>query len=151
MNLKLADSARAEAFANRFDPGGYTNNTGGLYVIPWQWIGNQDGLLVTHEQKILIVGSWLLALLAISSLAVLVGGRMAEQTRRAGLLKAVVEPPLWSPRCFWPSTSCSPWSRRRRAWALGPYHRAAAHWSGLWPARDCGGASADRPLTRSGW
>ena len=89
LNLKLADPAAAETFADRFDPGGYTNNTGGLYVIPWQMISNQDGLLVAAEQKILIVGSSLLALLAVGSLAILVGGRMAEQNRRAGLLKAV--------------------------------------------------------------
>jgi putative ABC transport system permease protein len=37
----------------------------------------------------MLVGSWLLALLAIGSLAILVGGRMAEQLRRVGLLKAV--------------------------------------------------------------
>ncbi len=41
------------------------------------------------EQQILLVGSWLLALLAIGSLAILVGGRMADQPRRVGLLKAV--------------------------------------------------------------
>jgi putative ABC transport system permease protein len=35
------------------------------------------------------VGAWLLAMLAIASIAVVVGGRMAEQTRRVGLLKAV--------------------------------------------------------------
>ena len=34
-------------------------------------------------------GSWLLGLLAVASVAVLVGGRMADQTRRVGLLKAV--------------------------------------------------------------
>jgi putative ABC transport system permease protein len=89
LNLKLADPAAAEAFANRFDPGSYTNNTGGLYLIPWQMISRQDGLLVRHEQNILVVGSWLLALLAIGSLVILVGGRMAEQNRRVGLLKAV--------------------------------------------------------------
>lgn len=89
LNLKLADPAGAQTFADRFDPGGYTNNTGGLYLIPWQMISSQDGLLVTHEQKILLVGSWLLALLAIGSLTILVGGRMAEQSRRVGLLKAV--------------------------------------------------------------
>ena len=37
----------------------------------------------------LITGSTLLALLAVASVAILVGGRMAEQTRRIGLLKAV--------------------------------------------------------------
>jgi putative ABC transport system permease protein len=89
LNLKLADPADAESFANRFDPGGFTDNTGGRYVIPWQMISHQDSLLMAHEQKILLVGSWLLALLAASSLAVVVGGRMAEQHRRVGLLKAV--------------------------------------------------------------
>ncbi|HEY3684504.1 MAG TPA: FtsX-like permease family protein [Streptosporangiaceae bacterium] len=34
-------------------------------------------------------GDWLLGLLAMASLSVLVGGRMADQTRRVGLLKAV--------------------------------------------------------------
>ena len=89
LNLKLTDPADAENFADRFDPGGYTNNTAGLYVIPWQMISHQDGLLMAHEQKILLVGSWLLALLAVGSLAIVVGGRMAEQNRRVGLLKAV--------------------------------------------------------------
>ncbi len=37
----------------------------------------------------MLVGSWLLAILAVASVAVLVGGRMAEQLRRVGLLKAV--------------------------------------------------------------
>jgi putative ABC transport system permease protein len=90
LNLKLASPAGAEAFANRFTAGGsYTNNTGSPFLIPWQEISQQDGLLVRTEQKILLVGSWLLALLAIGSLAILVGGRMAEQLRRVGLLKAV--------------------------------------------------------------
>ena len=40
-------------------------------------------------QIVLLVGTWLLGMLSISSIAVLVGGRMVEQTRRAGLLKAV--------------------------------------------------------------
>ncbi|MGH7735905.1 MAG: ABC transporter permease, partial [Gemmatimonadales bacterium] len=90
LNLKLADPAGAEAFADRFTASGsYTNNTGSPFLIPWQDISQQDGLLVRAEQKILLVGSWLLALLAVGSLAILVGGRMAEQIRRVGLLKAV--------------------------------------------------------------
>jgi len=116
LNLKLADPATAETFADRFDPGDYTNNTGGLYVIPWQMISKQDGLLVAHEQKILIVGSSLLALLALGSLAILVGGRMAQQNRRAGLLKAVGGTPRWPRECSWRSTPPLPSSRRRWAW-----------------------------------
>jgi putative ABC transport system permease protein len=89
LNLKLADPAAAEAFADRFDPGGYTDNTGGLYVIPSQMISHQDSLLAVSQQKILLIGSVLLALLAVGSLVILAGGRMAAQSRRAGLLKAV--------------------------------------------------------------
>ena len=48
-----------------------------------------DAKLIAGEQRAFTFGSWLLALLAVASVAVLVGGRMAEQTRRVGLLKAV--------------------------------------------------------------
>jgi putative ABC transport system permease protein len=89
LNVRLAQPASAEAFADRFDPGGYNSNSGSIYVIPWQDISMNDGLLVRAEQHILLVGSWLLAVIAMASLAVLVGGRMADQNRRVGLLKAV--------------------------------------------------------------
>jgi len=55
----------------------------------WQWIRTDDYRLIALNQKAMLVGSWLLSLLAIASIAVVVGGRMAEQTRRVGLLKAV--------------------------------------------------------------
>jgi len=87
-NVRLAKPASAEAFADRFDPGGYNDNTGNIYVIPWQQISRNDGLPLRTEQHILLVGSWLLAVIAMASLAVLVGGRMADQNRRVGLLKA---------------------------------------------------------------
>jgi putative ABC transport system permease protein len=85
MNLKLADPAKAPAFANEFD----NNQNSVAQLIPWQTIRNADALLVTDEQQVLTVGSWLLGLLAVASVAVFAGGRMAEQTRRVGLLKAV--------------------------------------------------------------
>jgi putative ABC transport system permease protein len=56
---------------------------------PWQANRDDDYRVVTIDQKVLLVGGWLLALFAIATIAVLVGGRMAEQTRRVGLLKAV--------------------------------------------------------------
>ena len=46
-----------------------------------------------NEQQVLLTGSLLLGLLAVASVAVLVGGRMAEQIRRVGLLKAVGSTP----------------------------------------------------------
>ncbi len=55
----------------------------------WQDISQEDVKLATTGQHALLIGSWLLGLLAMASMAVVVGGRMAEQTRRGGLLKAV--------------------------------------------------------------
>ena len=52
-------------------------------------MSRDDAHLVRNEQRALLTGSWLLALLALASVAVLVGGRMADQLRRVGLLKAV--------------------------------------------------------------
>jgi putative ABC transport system permease protein len=45
--------------------------------------------LVENQRRALLTGAWLLAFLAVASVAVLVGGRMADQIRRVGLLKAV--------------------------------------------------------------
>lgn len=58
-------------------------------IEPWQAIRSHDYRVIRLDQKVLLIGSWLLAMLAIASIAVVVGGRMAEQTRRVGLLKAV--------------------------------------------------------------
>jgi putative ABC transport system permease protein len=88
LNLKLKDPAMAEAFASAH--GGNNNpasNAPGL--TPWQRIAAADGLLVQDEQQVLSVGAWLAGLLAVASVAVLAGGRMAERTQRVGLLKAV--------------------------------------------------------------
>lgn len=91
VNLKLGNPAEANAFANNY------NNAhpalGTPYLMSWQSISVQDGRLVANEQQVLLVASWLLGLLAIASVTVLVGGRMAEQTRRVGLLKAVGSTP----------------------------------------------------------
>jgi ABC-type lipoprotein release transport system permease subunit len=86
MNLKLSDPAAAPAFVSR-----YNANTSPTapYLVSWQDLRVGDAEVTSKVQLILFTGSWLLALLAIASVAVLVGGRMAEQTRRVGLLKAV--------------------------------------------------------------
>src|SRR5579864_4435065 len=71
LDLKLTSPDGAEAFADRFTAGGdYRNNVGNPYLIPWQEISQQDGQAVRQERGILLVGSWLLALLAIGSLAI---------------------------------------------------------------------------------
>jgi putative ABC transport system permease protein len=82
LNLKLHKPESAAAFVNA-----HANLP--LSLLPWQGIAKRDAALITVEQRALTFGSSLLALLAVASVAVLVGGRMAEQTRRVGLLKAV--------------------------------------------------------------
>jgi ABC-type lipoprotein release transport system permease subunit len=82
LNLKLADPASATAFAD-------VRSTNDVFLESWQQIASHDARQLQIEQATLGVGSWLLGMLAIASVAVLAGGRMAEQARRVGLLKAV--------------------------------------------------------------
>jgi len=86
MNLKLADPDEAEAFvaANSGDHSGTM-----MPMQTWQSILADATELARDSQILLLIGAWLLGLLAVASLSVLVGGRMADQTRRVGLLKAV--------------------------------------------------------------
>ena len=91
LNLKLANPAAATAVADAHNRANAEPSA--PYLMSWQEISVQDGRLVANEQRILSTASWLLGLLAVASVAVLVGGRMAEQTRRVGLLKAVGSTP----------------------------------------------------------
>jgi putative ABC transport system permease protein len=85
MNLKLADPDQARAFVEA-NQGGYG---GAAPWETWQDILQDATKLARDSQILLLLGAWLLGLLAVASLSVLVGGRMADQTRRVGLLKAV--------------------------------------------------------------
>jgi putative ABC transport system permease protein len=78
INLKLANPAQAPAFVAQH-PNAFT----------WQSIQSAINALIGIEQAVLGVGGWLLGLLALAGLGVLAGRRMTEQSRRAGLLKAV--------------------------------------------------------------
>jgi putative ABC transport system permease protein len=86
VDLKLKDPAAAPAFASAH---GNQPTPTSPTLIPWQAIQSSSGLLVQDEQSVISPGAWLAGLLAIASVAVLAGGRMAERTRRVGLLKAV--------------------------------------------------------------
>jgi putative ABC transport system permease protein len=98
LNLKLRDPDQAQAFANRYSvhppPGPHfstpQDNTSSpsININTWQNLASSYALLVTDEQSVLVPGAALLCLLALASVAVLVGGRLAENTRRGGLLKA---------------------------------------------------------------
>jgi putative ABC transport system permease protein len=84
LDLKLRDPAATEAFrvAHRV-------STISINFQSWQFEAVQDLVILRDSQPILVVGSWLLSFLAIAGVAALAVGRAAEQTRRAGLLKAV--------------------------------------------------------------
>jgi ABC-type lipoprotein release transport system permease subunit len=85
LNLKLADTAAAQAFVNAQVSGGLD----GPFPVTWRDILEVHDKNFENKQDALLVGSWLLGLLALATIAVLVGGRMAAQIRRVGLLKAV--------------------------------------------------------------
>jgi putative ABC transport system permease protein len=87
VNLRLADPAGAAAYAVAYDNAHTAWSAPSL--ISWQDIAAAAGRVVSTEQDVLLVGSWLLGLLAVASVAVLAGGRIAGQARRVGLLKAV--------------------------------------------------------------
>jgi putative ABC transport system permease protein len=86
-NLKLSDaSPRAlAAFLNAHN----TSNATSPFLTSWTVIAYGDASFLRSDQAVLLTGATLLALLALASVAVLVGGRLAEGTRRVGLLKAV--------------------------------------------------------------
>jgi len=98
LNLKLANPADAQSFlAQHYTPpsqtlAGLANFTGPVFST-WEGIAAEDALLVRDAQGTLKPGALLLALLAIASVAVLVGRRLSEYARRVGLLKAVGSTP----------------------------------------------------------
>jgi putative ABC transport system permease protein len=85
LSLRLASPSAAPTFTSAHSAGQFQN----LLVLPWQQISQQDNNVIVNEQRVLLVGSWLLGVLALASVTVVVGGQLAEQTRRVGLLKAV--------------------------------------------------------------
>jgi len=84
LNLKLSDPNRAQAFADAHNT---PNSAWALQS--WQEVRADDATAIADERQLLVMGSVLLAIIAVAGIAVMVGGRMAEQTRRVGLLKAV--------------------------------------------------------------
>ena len=93
LNLRLRDPGRAQALANSYGSSANQESFSTVLLTGWPDIASADGLLISDQQTVLTVGAWLAGLLAIASVAVLAGGRMTEQTRRTGLLKAVGSTP----------------------------------------------------------
>ncbi|MGH3472071.1 MAG: FtsX-like permease family protein [Nocardioidaceae bacterium] len=87
LNLKLADPNKAAAVAGSYAKARPSGSA--MVVITWQQVSAHVAKLVNGPRTVLLVGSGLLVILALASVAVLVGGRLSEQARRVGLLKAV--------------------------------------------------------------
>jgi putative ABC transport system permease protein len=92
LNLRLANPGAAPAFVTRHEP------RPGLRLpalTSWQSLAAAASTLVAQEQQVLEPASGLLALLAMAGVAIVAGGRLTEQDRRVGLLKAAGgTPPL---------------------------------------------------------
>lgn len=91
LSLRLRDPASAPAFARAHQP---PPSTGPPALTAWQSMRDAAATLVVQEQQVLLPASWLLGLLAMASVAVLAGGRMAAGERRVGLLKAAGGTPM---------------------------------------------------------
>jgi putative ABC transport system permease protein len=83
VELKLSSPAGASTLANAYA------NSNTLSVWSWQDVSQIEAQQSKPFQRGLLIASSLLDLLAIAGLVVIVGGRLAERTRRVGLLKAV--------------------------------------------------------------
>jgi putative ABC transport system permease protein len=94
LNLRLANPNDAQAFVDQHfelerPEIESAANPGPPDFTSWQEVASADALLVQDAQSVLKPGALLLALLAIASVAVLVGRRLSQYARRVGLLKAV--------------------------------------------------------------
>lgn len=84
LNLKLTNPNDAQEFA--FDRASAASVP---LFSTWEGLEAEDAVLVQDGHGVLEPGAVMLALLAIASVAVLVGRRLSEYGRRVGLLKAV--------------------------------------------------------------
>ena len=83
--LRLRDPASAQAFATRYSD--HVPRRGPI-LVSWQEVASRQAEQLTNERAVVVFGSTLLVLLALATLVVLVAGRMADEVRRIGTLKA---------------------------------------------------------------
>lgn len=88
LNLKLTDPDRAQAFVYKRVAATFGDLTAPTFST-WLGLATEDANLIQDGHGVIEPGAVLLALLAIASVAVLVGRRLSEYARRVGLLKAV--------------------------------------------------------------
>jgi putative ABC transport system permease protein len=66
-----------------------TANNPGAFLQSWLDVSKEVGHQLTTVRRALLIASWLLGLLAVASLAVVVGAQMTDRSRRVGALKAI--------------------------------------------------------------
>jgi putative ABC transport system permease protein len=88
LNLKLTHPDDAQAFVYRRVAATFGSPTAPTFST-WEGIAQEDAKLIQDGHGVIQPGALLLALLAIASVAVLMGRRLSEYARRVGLLKAV--------------------------------------------------------------
>lgn len=85
LNLQLDNPDQTHEFVNTHaHPDDFSAR-----LLAWQDILEESTKLVEDARLVLLFGSGWLTLMAMATVAVLVGGRIADQSRRVGLLKAV--------------------------------------------------------------
>ena len=88
LNLKLTNPGDAQAFVYKRVATTFGRPTAPTFST-WEGIALEDAKLIQDGRGVIQPGAVLLSLLAIASVAVLVGRRLSEYSRRVGLLKAV--------------------------------------------------------------
>jgi putative ABC transport system permease protein len=88
LNLKLANPGDAATFAYDRAAASLSQPAAPTFS-NWEGLESEDARLIQDGQGVLQPGALLLALLAVASVAVLVGRRLSEYAHRVGLLKAV--------------------------------------------------------------
>ncbi|HEY2879078.1 ABC transporter permease [Nocardioides sp.] len=84
--LALHDPSAAPGFVQRYDNGGPP--AGRPELTAWQDIAARQAEQLANERIAVAFGGTLLVMLALATLVVLVGGRMSDEVRRVGMLKA---------------------------------------------------------------
>ncbi len=84
--LRLRDAGSARAFAGRLTDSGPP--AGRPELTAWQDVAARQAEQLASERTAVVFASTLLVVLALATLVVLVGGRMDDEVRRVGMLKA---------------------------------------------------------------
>jgi putative ABC transport system permease protein len=84
--LTLEEATSADRFVARHQADG--GLAGHPQLTSWQDVAGRQAEQLANERVVVVFGSTLLVILALASLVVLVGGRMSDELRRVGMLKA---------------------------------------------------------------